>query len=70
MIANRLYDIQQGKSHGQQSDIMQTVYNSSANVFPDVIKYTENVTSADLLNFARQVATGMVSRVNINNLYQ
>ncbi|XP_028046061.2 tyrosine-protein kinase receptor torso [Monomorium pharaonis] len=25
----------------------------------DVMKYTENVTSADLLNFARQVATGM-----------
>ncbi|KAL0100085.1 hypothetical protein PUN28_019506 [Cardiocondyla obscurior] len=25
----------------------------------DVIKYTENITSADLLNFARQVATGM-----------
>jgi len=41
---------------------MRTLYKiSSANVFPDVIKYTENVTSADLLNFARQVATGMVN---------
>lgn len=43
---------------------MQTVYNFSADVFPDVIKYTENVTSADLLNFARQIATGMVNHIN------
>lgn len=41
---------------------MQTLYKTSANAFLDVIKYTENVTSADLLNFARQVATGMVSQ--------
>jgi len=43
------------------------MYNFSANVFPDVTKYMGNVTSADLLNFARQVATGMVRRANINN---
>lgn len=43
---------------------MQTVYNFFADVFPDVIKYAENVTSADLLNFARQIATGMVSHIN------
>lgn len=66
-ITNRLYDIQQGKSYRQWSDIMKILYNCSADVFPDVIKHTENVTSADLLNFARQIATGMVSHVN--NLY-
>lgn len=44
------------------------ITHASVNVPADVIKYTENITSADLLNFARQVATGMVSYVDINNL--
>ncbi|XP_025266682.1 tyrosine-protein kinase receptor torso isoform X1 [Camponotus floridanus] len=36
-----------------------TITNRLYDIQQDVIKYTENVTSADLLNFARQVATGM-----------
>ncbi|XP_024889335.1 tyrosine-protein kinase receptor torso-like isoform X2 [Temnothorax curvispinosus] len=36
-----------------------TIANCLYDIQQDVIKYTENVTSADLLNFARQVATGM-----------
>ncbi|XP_071560854.1 tyrosine-protein kinase receptor torso-like isoform X2 [Temnothorax nylanderi] len=36
-----------------------TIANRLYDIQQDVIKYTENVTSADLLNFARQVATGM-----------
>lgn len=38
---------------------MRTIANRLYDIQQDVIKYTENVTSADLLNFARQVATGM-----------
>ncbi|XP_011861811.1 PREDICTED: tyrosine-protein kinase receptor torso [Vollenhovia emeryi] len=36
-----------------------TIANRLYDIQQDVIRYTENITSADLLNFARQVATGM-----------
>ncbi|CAL1681905.1 unnamed protein product [Lasius platythorax] len=51
-------DIHQGKSESFCKNT-RTITNRLYDIQQDVIKYTENVTSADLLNFARQVATGM-----------
>ncbi|KAL6428664.1 hypothetical protein ACFW04_007932 [Cataglyphis niger] len=48
----------QGKS-GFFCENTRTITNHLYDIQQDVIKYTENITSADLLNFARQVATGM-----------
>ncbi|XP_032676014.1 uncharacterized protein LOC116846385 [Odontomachus brunneus] len=48
----------QGKSDPYCKKV-RTIVNRLYDIQQDVIKYTENVTCADLLNFARQVATGM-----------
>ncbi|XP_072764548.1 tyrosine-protein kinase receptor torso-like [Anoplolepis gracilipes] len=48
----------QGKSESFCENT-RTITNRLYDIQQDVIKYTENITSADLLNFARQVATGM-----------
>ncbi|XP_050456394.1 tyrosine-protein kinase receptor torso-like isoform X1 [Cataglyphis hispanica] len=48
----------QGKN-GFFCENTRTITNHLYDIQQDVIKYTENITSADLLNFARQVATGM-----------
>ncbi|XP_020294315.1 tyrosine-protein kinase receptor torso-like isoform X2 [Pseudomyrmex gracilis] len=47
------------KQNGSYHNNTRTIANRLYDIQQDVIKYTENVTSADLLNFARQVATGM-----------
>ncbi|XP_029169749.1 tyrosine-protein kinase receptor torso-like [Nylanderia fulva] len=55
-FANR--DIHQGKCESFCENT-RTITNRLYDIQQDVIKYAENITSADLLNFARQVATGM-----------
>ncbi|XP_018404587.1 PREDICTED: tyrosine-protein kinase receptor torso-like [Cyphomyrmex costatus] len=45
--------------NSQFENITHTIANRLYDIQQDVTKYIDNVTSADLLNFARQVATGM-----------
>ncbi|XP_025160749.1 tyrosine-protein kinase receptor torso isoform X2 [Harpegnathos saltator] len=54
--------VNKGADQGKNSPYcnkVRTIANRLYDIQQDVIKYTENVTCADLLSFARQVATGM-----------